>query len=189
MRHAKAEWKPGFDIWQFDSPLAEGSEKQVRQAMQHFQERNIGFSGVYCSSLTRAGQTAYHALISLGLMAINKREELGPAEPQEWCRLYDEWKQAQPDPNNVPNLGGPECLALWPELCKREGARVYSAVAEIAKEVGWGQAVVAVSHNPLIRLAQFAATGSCEGPDISYCQAICFVFEGDKFVGCEEHLL
>jgi broad specificity phosphatase PhoE len=188
IRHAKAEFKPGYDIWQLTSKLIEPAESQAKTAAEYFGSHNITFSKMYSSSLTRAGQTAYLVANHLGVDVIEKREELGPGEPEEWCKLYDEWKRAQPDPENVPNLGGPECLALWPGLCKREGERVFGAIVEIAKETKDGESVAAFSHNPLLRLAQFFATGSCEGPEIKYCQSICFIFDGNRFVGCEEHL-
>jgi hypothetical protein len=81
-----------------------------------------------------------------------------------------------------------DCLKLWPELCEREGRRVLSAVNDITQILQDGESAAAFTHNPLIRLAQRTATGSCEGPEIEHCQSICFVFDGDKFVGCEEHL-
>lgn len=193
IRPAKAEFNPaGYDRWQFPSELTAPAKSQIKKAVEYFGNHGIMFSDMWYSPLTRARRTCVLMAKAMGFTSFlpGTKENLGPGEVNEWCRLFREWLNRQPNPGNaLLGLDGSEYLALWPELCRREGERVFEAVVEIAKELVDGKAAAAFSHNPLIRLAQYAATGrSCVVSDIGHCQAIAFVFNHGRFTGCEEHL-
>lgn len=186
IRHAKQDTKKDGDAWQVNASLIPGAEERIKFVAQQLMDCGVRFSAFRYSLLVRSRQTCEFLqgfMNSDAPMKLN--EKLGPGEVEEWNTLYDGWKREQPDPENPPLLGPVEFSSLWPDLCEREGKRVLSAVEEIAKEVQAGQNAAAISHNPLVRLAQAQAQGKVEGPDLQHCQAICFTFEDDRLVGCE----
>lgn len=176
---------PGNDVWNVNAPLLEASSERIRFVAQHFTDQGITFSAFRHSRLTRSKQTCTLLRRFMRSKApLKKNAKLGPGKVTEWNSSYKAWKRKQ-DPENVPVLSHVEFAQLWPDLCASEGARVLSALSEIASEIKDGQSAAAIGHNPLVRLAQVAAFGKTEAPDVSHCQAIKFVWENGGFVSCE----
>jgi broad specificity phosphatase PhoE len=185
LRHAEQIPPTSSDFWDFGSWLVPGARSQVEAAARHFKELGVEFAAYRYSLLTRSIQTCTLLGEYMGAtgQSLKLNEGLGPGEAEEWNDRYGIWL-AEQDPENLPPIGTRELIELWPDLCEHEGMRVDQAIRQIAGELQDGQSALAVSHNPLIRLAEYAITDRMH-PNLRYCQAVCFVFE-DDWVSCED---
>ncbi|MBI2097426.1 MAG: histidine phosphatase family protein [Candidatus Vogelbacteria bacterium] len=193
IRHAKQESLGSVRQvggWQPEAELAPESTDRIKAASEYFIERGIHFSFMAHSGLIRSRQTAQRLrdLIGGGVVPIHLFEGLGPGEIGEWEERFSKFIERQPDPENPPLLRADEIESLFPDLCAREGERVLGATKEIALRLEEGGSAGAVSHFPLIQLAESLVTGNPVRPNLGYCQAICFTFESEEVVGCEAHL-
>ncbi len=190
IRHAKQIMDPKGGAWQSEAELAPDADERIEAAVRFFRHHGVCFSFVGYSHLVRARQTAERLgtrLKNYPLFLLKGR--LGPGEIDEWQTRWDAWKQAQPDPDNPRILGATELAELWPDLCEREGKRVLDGVREIAHILKDGENGAAISHNPLLRLAEAQATGNpVASPDPTYCQTIQFTFEDDHLTSCYAHV-
>ena len=181
MRHAEQTMNNIDDIWQIEAPLVQTANNRIRDVAQYFSQQGICFSSFWHSSLVRSQQTCR---ILRDFMNSNARtrlnRKLGPGEVAVWNTRYVSWKQNQTDPTNPPIIGSIEIARLWPDLSEREGQRVTTALNEILQEINDHECAVAISHNPLIRLAEGLIQGHIDGPDPDYCQAILVVLNGYK---------
>lgn len=188
IRHAEQAMQTGYDVWDFGSPILPHAMSQIEKAARYFKESGFRFSAYWHSALVRSAQTSFLLAELMGERERKPRikEELGPGEPEMWNWLYNTWKLHQEE-DKTSDIGTPEILQMWPDICEREGTRILSAVRTIASGLADGENAAAVSHNPLIRLGQYMATGFPK-PDLTHCQAICFTLE-DGWLDCEDHLL
>jgi phosphohistidine phosphatase SixA len=174
--------------WDPEAHLAPSAQERIKHVARLFISLGGGefFSSYRHSPLIRAKETCEGFKQVLGWQGkIQEHVGLGPGEPEEWDRTYCLWKEQQPDPNNPRVLSAEDCYSLWPELCKREGARVLAAVRDIAAQLPaeCGQRALAVSHNPLISLAEAEACGGkIATPDVKHCQFLCFACYADGSV-------
>jgi broad specificity phosphatase PhoE len=184
IRHAQQQKRSGTDVWNIDASLTREAVKQIKTAAQRFQDKGIQFSYFAHSHLIRAAQTCNRLHEAMKSKASSGHfEGLGPGFVSEWNSLYREWREKQ-DPKNVPELSGVDFANLWPDLAKKEGQRVLSAVLEIADEIKNNECAAAISHNPLIRLAQQAAIGGELFADLTYCQAVKFTVSRGRVIAC-----
>lgn len=199
MRHAEQQLTDGAGLWQPNAKLAPGAEKRIQVAAEYFRKRGIVFDQFWHSRLKRAEQTCLFlaqkaADTECRITKALSHSNLGPGRIETWETLYCSWRRFQPNSEN-PRLRPADWLELFPDLCTREAVRMLGAISEIAQGLEDGEDALAVSHIPLINLAEWRATGIRDSfyhpvrPALDYCQTICFTFdERDAFVGCEAHL-
>jgi len=188
-RHAQQVVQPGAGIWQPQAPLMEGAESRIDLAAKYMVQHGVVFETCWHSSLTRSAQTALVLQIRVsGNANVRLHEWLGPERIPEWEKLYEDWRLVQADPANPPDLQPADFVELFPELCKNEGQRLLFAINMIESQTKEGLSVAAVSHMPLINLAEWRATGVPPRPALDYCQALEFTFEAGQITNCKPHL-
>jgi broad specificity phosphatase PhoE len=189
IRHAKQiSTEDSDDSWQISAKLAPEATKRIKEAANYFKWLGVCFKLFRHSSLVRAQQTCEFLREFMGSDApIAADKKLGPGEINEWNTKFNVWKKQNPGWKKV-SWGPTEWAKLWPSLCEAEGERVLIAVERIARKLKDGENAAAISHNPLIRLAEGQATGMVSNPDLQHCQSICFTFRNEELVGCEAHL-
>lgn len=188
VRHAQQESRPEKGVWDPEAALKEGARDRVLVASRYFTAMGVRFSQFWHSGLLRSKQTCDLFMEKQrpndgAILQLNER--LGPGEIPAWEEVFATWLA---DPSNPRNLSPAQIDEMWPELSARESHRVAGAIAEIARGLADGENAVAVGHNPLINWAMARLTGLPPGDALTYCQAISFAFEGEKFDGCACHL-
>ncbi len=192
IRHAAQEKTSEKGIWQPWAKLKPNADERIRVAANYFAKEGMVFHHYWHSILTRAVQTCeiLHGLTKTGSKPapIGTNEMLGPSRIEVWEDSYERWRLDQEDPANPPNLDAPGFLAVMPDLMRTQGLRTLQAVKEIASRLENGQTAAAISHIPLIPLAEWCATGTPPRTHVEYCQAIQFDFEDGKVVSTKAHL-
>jgi len=193
IRHSKQQMKKHGGSWQVDAPLKKhGSRRPIQMAARYFKRHGVIFNAFWHSSLVRAEQTCGLLRQYMGSnKTIRLEVNLGPGQVAVWDSVFAEWMARNPGwETRTTGVGPAEWSKLWPILCKAEGERVLIAVERIARKLKDGESAAAISHNPLIQLAESEATGKpAAEKDLKYGQAVCFTFQGDKLVSCECHLI
>ncbi|MEK7463616.1 MAG: histidine phosphatase family protein [Patescibacteria group bacterium] len=195
IRHAEQEKdeSPGAGIWQPKAPLKPGSSQRIQVAADYFAKEGIVFHRYWHSALTRAVQTCeilweLTTKSSPDLAPMSDNLMLGPSRIGEWEAGYERWRLAQADPAKPPLLDAPGFLKIMPDLIRTQALRTFQAVKTIATQLPNKQNAAAISHIPLIPLAEWCATGTTLRTHVEYCQAIEFVFEDDSVVSTKVHL-
>ena len=189
-RHAKQNAiKDPHNVWQCDSGLFPESIDRIIVAADYFKSLGINFTLYRHSLLRRSEQTCVLLKDQMGSAAdIKLNHLLGPGEEGLWNNNFFEWMQANPSWEKMV-VGPATWVSLWPDLCTREGGRVLNGVRHVARELNDGEHAVCIGHNPLIQLAEWSVTGAIAEVDLKYCQAICFVFQGETICDVEQHLI
>lgn len=175
------------DIWNIDLPLLQSSRLHVKLVAEHLKmTKGVTFSAYWYAPLVRSRQTCMLLReYARSTAPLRLQSWLGPALVPEWNRNYNAWRRDQVDPQNPPTIDHADYARLWPSLCESEGARVLRGMTEIIHYLKDGQTALAVSSNPLIRLAQRAAFGKIESAEPGECQAIKFTWWDKGFSSCE----
>jgi broad specificity phosphatase PhoE len=165
-------WQPGATL---DIQVA---CRQIEAAVKHL--RLLGVEPVVFrhSVFTRAYQTCSVFAQAFGKSDIALKANLGPGDTAEWNRLMTEWHKQ--NPNWGESFTGPtNWINAFPMISTEDGIRILSAVRDIATEIKDGEHAIAVSHNPLIRIAEGILIGEWDKIDLVHCQAVRFTVDGD----------
>lgn len=150
IRHGETSANAGYQLQgQFDCPLNEKGLMQAQKLAEHF--KDIKVDKIYCSSLTRAVQTATPIAEVKGL-------ELQPMD--ELCEIaFGEWEGKTFDEINAKWPGELDKLFTKPLECNIEGGETLEEVAARVKPVFEAalketeeKDVVIVSHGGMIRV-------------------------------------
>lgn len=192
IRHAEQERTTEEGIWQPLAHLKPGATQRIQVAADYFAKNGIVFSSYWHSTLTRAMQTCEilreYTKTGSTPAPMNDNVMLGPNRIAEWESGYEKWRLAQADPANPRKLDAPGFVEILPDLMRTQGFRTLQAVRTIASQLQNGQTAAAISHIPLIPLAEWCATGTQPRTHVEYCQAIQFDFENGEVVSTKAHL-
>ena len=149
LRHGQSEWN-AVRRWQgaADIPLTDLGRTQARQTGERLRDLDRAWSGVWSSTLVRAGETAAIIADALALGEVDADARLREAHAGEWQGMTPDEIEVR-YPGWLDAHRRPDTFEPYDEVVAR-GSAGFCAVADASAARGSGTALV-VSHSGLIR--------------------------------------
>ena len=158
LRHGVTDWNDGGRFQgHADIPLNVAGEQQAAAAADRL--AGSGVTGVHCSDLSRAAQTARIIAARFGLQP-RPDPRLREVDVGSWAGLsIDEVGRLEPDFWPALNEGRDFRRSPTGESATEAGRRVALALLDLAEAAGEGETVLAVGHGLSLRVGALLLMG------------------------------